>query len=60
MLKSLLTNFFNRYLLSATSVTDVYYVLNVSVNITENIPILMEVAFYWQERRANQKNNNNK
>lgn len=60
MLKSLLTNFFNRYLLSATSVTDVYYVLNVSVNITENIPILMEVAFYWQERRANQNNNNNK
>ena len=60
MLKSLLTNFFNRYLLSATSVTDVYYVLNVSVYITENIPILMEVAFYWQERRANQNNNNNK
>lgn len=40
MLKSLLTNFFNRYLLSATSVTDVVIgVLNLSVNITENIPI---------------------
>lgn len=37
MLKSLLTNFFNRYLLGATSVTDVYYVLNLSVNIIENI-----------------------
>ena len=45
MLKSLLTYFFNRYLVSPTIVTDVYYVLNVSVNIKENIPILWDLHF---------------
>lgn len=31
--------------MSPTIVTDVYYVLNVSVNIKENIPILWDLHF---------------
>lgn len=55
MLKSLLTNLFNRYLLSATSVTDVYYVLNLSVNITENIPILWRLHFIGERGEQTNK-----
>ena len=40
MLKSLLTYFFNRNLVRPTTVSDVSCVLNVSVDVKENIPIL--------------------